>query len=265
MLSNWTSSVEMDIVGGEPPNIHDVRGEENLRQARVLCSIIFRDDYDSRWSPALREMLFASLLRFYPNFVSLLEQHPESKCKNLKSHPFTRRIFECLDMIKVDVSVFEDWCVDVRKGFLRRNCIAPPINVLADGGYDGLSETQVDARSFLYQVNTLTHAHMAVSNHTSSNAEDLKWIIDRQDRLEKKQDKTLELLEKLSESKQKESEDDRLVFNEVVETCASPSRLFVHFLSESLHRPCHDQLKSCSPLPAGGFRIWDNRIPSLPN
>jgi len=33
VLSNWSSSAEMGIVRGEPPNIHDIRGEENLRQA----------------------------------------------------------------------------------------------------------------------------------------------------------------------------------------------------------------------------------------
>ena len=84
VLSNWSSSVEMGIVGGEPPNIHDIRGEENLRLARVVCSWLFKDDYDSRWSPAIREVLFASVLRFYPDLVKLLEQHPTSEYKNLK-------------------------------------------------------------------------------------------------------------------------------------------------------------------------------------
>lgn len=68
VLSNWSSSVEMGIVGGEPPNIYDIRGEENLKMARVVCGYLFKDDYDSRWSPAIREVLFASVLRFYLDF-----------------------------------------------------------------------------------------------------------------------------------------------------------------------------------------------------
>lgn len=93
VLSNWSSSVDMGIVGGEPPSIKDIRGEGNLRTARQVCCL-FRDDYDSRWSPAMREILFASILGFYPALVRLLEQHPTSAYTNIKSHSFMRVLLE---------------------------------------------------------------------------------------------------------------------------------------------------------------------------
>ena len=169
------------IILQEPPNIHDIRGEENLRQARRVCSCLFKDDWDGRWSPAVREVLFASVLRFYPDLVKLLDQHPTSKYKNLKSHPFTRVLLQGLEDVGVDSRQFNDWCVDVRKGFLQRNCVALPIDVLARGRYDGLNEIQVDARSFLTQMNALTRAYMTMSKHVVSIGEDLQRVIERQD------------------------------------------------------------------------------------
>ena len=118
-LANWSASVDGRIIGGSPPSIKDIRGEENLKMARALCAYLFRDDYDSRWSPAIREILFASFLRFYPELVKLLEQHPKGKYGNLKSHPATRVILQGLDDLGIDHCRLNDWCVDVRKGFCR--------------------------------------------------------------------------------------------------------------------------------------------------
>jgi len=47
VLSNWSSSVEMGVVRGETPDIHDVRGEENQKMVRVVCSCLFKDDWDT--------------------------------------------------------------------------------------------------------------------------------------------------------------------------------------------------------------------------
>jgi hypothetical protein len=126
------------------------------------------------------------MLRFYPDLVRLLEQHPTGKYQNLKSHPFMLVLLEALDVLGVDQCKFNDWCVDVRKGFLQRDAIALTIQVLVGSGYDGLDEVQIDARSFLTQMNTLTRAYAAHANQLGSIGEDVRRLIDRQDRLEKK-------------------------------------------------------------------------------
>ena len=236
VLAGWTT------VGGEPPSIKDVRGEEDLRLVRILGSHLFMDDYDSRWSPAIRELLIASLLRFYPDLVKILELHPTGKYKNLKTHPFIRSLWEVLEGLKIDQCRFNGWCVDVRKGFLQRNCEALPIQVLTDNGYDGLDEVQVDARSFLTQINTLTRAYMAVSNRMGSIGEDVRRVIDRQDRLEKKLDRVIELVEARSQVE----ESERLVYSDAIASHnpATPAVLFVRFFQESLHVLYHEQLKT---------------------
>jgi len=156
-------------------------------------------------------------------------------------------LFQSLKDADVDTRQFEDWSVDVRKGFLQRNCIALPINALARNGCDGLNKIKVDARSFLTQMNALTRGYMTMSNHVVSIGEDLKRATDRQDRLEKKQDKMLEMLEKVLESgiRKRDGDDARLVCSDVVATCQpkTPARLFVSFFKDSLHVLHHNQLK----------------------
>lgn len=110
VLSNWCATVDGSTVGGEPPSVEDIRGEENSRLARMDCAYLFRCDCDSRWSPAIREKLFTSLLRFCPDLVKLLEQHPTGRHKDLKSHPVTRVLLQGLDDSDVYHCRFNDWC-----------------------------------------------------------------------------------------------------------------------------------------------------------
>ncbi|CAB9530201.1 hypothetical protein SEMRO_2786_G337030.1 [Seminavis robusta] len=237
------SSVDMGIVGGEPPNIHDIRGEENLWQARIVCSCLFKDDWDGHWSPAIREVLFASVLIFYPDLIELLGQHPSSKYQNLKSHPFVCVLLHALEAADVPVRRFHDWCADVRKGFLQRNCIALPINMLARNGYDGLNEIQVDARSFLTQMNALTRAYIPMSNHVVSIGEDLRRVIDRHDKLERM---LVQFMESDTNNKHEDDECERLAYSDIVLVGQpkTPARLFISFFKDSYHVLYYNQLKT---------------------
>ncbi|KAL7574147.1 hypothetical protein ACA910_014827 [Epithemia clementina (nom. ined.)] len=205
----------MGIVGGEPPSIKDIQGKDNLRQARLLCGYLFKDNYDSHWSLAMREMLFALVLRFYLDVFELLEQHPMSDYRNIRSHPFVRVLLQALDDVGIDLYKFNDWCIDIRKGFLQRNCIALPIVVLGRNGYDGLKEIQIDARSFLTQMNALTRVYMMMSNHMISIGEGMHCVINQQDRLEQMLEKVLEL--NVTNSR-KEEEEERLAYSDIVST-----------------------------------------------
>jgi len=115
---------------------------------------------------------------------------------------------------------FNDWCVDVRKGFLQWNCIALPVDVLANNGCNGLNKIQVDARSFLTQMNALTRAYVAMSNHVVSVGEDLQQVIDWQDRMNDRQDKLEQLLTQLVDTKMGHDEHERLAYSELC-FCAS--------------------------------------------
>lgn len=131
-------------------------------------------------------------LEFFPDLVKLLKQHPKGKHRDLKSHPVTRAVFQGLDDLGIDQCRLDDWCIDVVKGFMQRNSEALPTPVLTDNGCDGLDEIQVDARSFLTQMNTLTRAHVGVNNRMGSTEESVCLIIDPQDRLEGKMDGVIE-------------------------------------------------------------------------
>ena len=116
--------------------------------------------------------------------------------------------------------------------------------MLTNNGFDGLDEIQVDARSFLSQINTLTRAYMVVSNRMGSIEENQRLVLDRQDRLEKKMDRVIELLE--SGTRNREEESERLVYSEAVAEYkpSTPAKLFTRFFADSLHVLYHAQLKT---------------------
>jgi hypothetical protein len=152
-------------------------------------------------------------------------------------------LLEALDVLGVDQCKFNDWCIDIRKGFLQRNAIALPIQVLVRSGYDGLDEVQIDARSFLTQMNTLMRAYAAQANQLGSIGEDVRQLIDQQDRLEKKFDRVIKLMESRTLNQGEKSE--RLVYSDAIASYkpSTPARLFVQFFRDSLHVLYHVQLK----------------------
>ena len=58
----------------------------------------------------------------------------------LKPHLLTQAVFQGLDDLGIECCGLDDLCVDIRKGFLQRNCETLPILILTDNGYDDLDE-----------------------------------------------------------------------------------------------------------------------------
>ena len=135
--------------------------------------------------------------------------------------------------------------MDIRKGFLQRNHNFIDVLILRDNKYDGLDEIQVDAWSFTTQINNLTRAYMGQSTMLGSFGEDLRNVIDRQNRIEKKMDTIIKLLKA---GKQEQPASDRLVYSERVGSYkpTTPAKLFVQFFAESLHRLYYTRLKTNS-------------------
>ena len=127
---------------------------------------------------------------------------------------------------------------------MQRNSETLPVPVLTGNGCDGLDEIQVDARSFLMQVNTLTRAYMGVNNRMGSIEESVRLAIDQQERLEKKLDRVIELLESGNRNHGEESE--RLVYSDAIASYkpSTPAKLFVRFFADSLHVLYYTQLKT---------------------
>ena len=179
--------------------------------------------------------------------VRLLEQHPTEKHKDLDCHPVTRVLFMALDDMGIERTRFNDWRLDVRKGFVQRNLEALPVQMLVNNRHDDLDEVQVDARSFLTQMNALTRACLGTAKQTGSIGEDMRRVIGRQDRLERKMDRFLELLESGTQ-KQGKDEVKRMACSDAMGSYkpGTPARLFVQFFVDSLlaHVLHHTQLKT---------------------
>lgn len=94
------------------------------------------------------------------------------------------------------------------------------------------------------QTNALTRAYLAMSNNVISVGEDLKRVIDRQDKMMDRQDKLERLLPQLVDAK-KGDDEERLTYSDFVSTYQpkTPARLFVTFFNESLPALYYNQLK----------------------
>lgn len=71
-------------------------------------------------------------------------------------------------------------------------------------------------------------------------------MIDRQDYMIARQDRLEQMFKQFMESSNKDGEDDRLVYSDVVATYRpkTPARLFVSFFKDSLHVLYYKQLKT---------------------
>jgi len=92
----------------------------------------------------IRRMLTASLLRYYKEFLTILEWHPEDTYTTKSDHPFVNAVEEAMNITGVSDELFNSWCKEVNEGFQIANYQFIPRQFLT------IQTTQVDPRS-LYE------------------------------------------------------------------------------------------------------------------
>jgi hypothetical protein len=89
-LSGWTS----EIGGGIPPTLSSIRSSPELVNDFVLA--LFGDDIEQRWPASIRNMLTATLLRHYEDFIIVIEQHPKELYEDNSCHPMVHSVNKAL-------------------------------------------------------------------------------------------------------------------------------------------------------------------------
>lgn len=200
-LSGWTTKRGDEILGGLPPTLTSVKTNPGLLGDFVHA--LFVEDFEELWPSSIRNLLVASLLRHYDEFVSIIKQHPEGIYTDTTRHPFVHAVNKACACVKVDTATFRDWCKEVREGFAIQNYMALPIGALSK---DLSHNPKVDPRTLFEHVHQLGTSYNClfaqkmvleedVANLRRETAQQTRCI----ERLEKEQQETRQVLAKVAD------------------------------------------------------------------
>jgi len=148
-LSGWTKEA-----GGLPPVLSSIRSSPDLVIDFVL--VLFSEDIEERWPVSIRNVLTASLLRHYNEFIYVIEQHPTGLWEDNSRHVLVNAVQRALRLAKVPSDTFNLWCKEVRDGFCVNNFMALPIDLLPP---DAVRDTKVDPRSLFDRYDSLVSSY----------------------------------------------------------------------------------------------------------
>ena len=141
-LAGWTARQCNETRGGIPPNLGSITTSPSL--VTPFVNALFGGDIETRWPMNIRRMLTASLLRYYKEFLTILEWYPEDAHTTKSDHPFVNAVEEAMNVTGVSDELFNSWCKEVNEGFQIANYQFIPRQFLT------IQTTQVDPRS-LYE------------------------------------------------------------------------------------------------------------------
>ena len=194
-VSRWMARIGDLIVGGQPPTFDDIEG--NRKKLQQFTNLLFEDDTANRWDPKVRELLVMTLLLRCDQFCEVLRSHPEAMievtdvdvteqvkalgidmedsfttnhsfdCPPVRDHLFVRRVKQALEKSDACETMFNNWKVEARMAFLKRNLPALPIeNFSSCGGGENTKKTLcggatgtgilMDPRCFVDHFNALS-------------------------------------------------------------------------------------------------------------
>jgi len=186
-LSGWTSRGDNEISGGLPPVLSSIRSSPELTNDFILA--LFSEDIEERWPTNLRNILAATLLRYYEEFISIIEQHPSGLYEDNSRHPLVHVVTKALHLAKVDNDTFNLWCKEIRDDFGIKNFMALPIELLPR---DLAKDTKIDPRSLFDRYNSLCGSYnglfaqkMNLEENVSRLRLDVAHLTRSNDRLEK--------------------------------------------------------------------------------
>ena len=176
-VSGWTAKIGDVVCGGQPPNLADIHTSRELLQPFV--SHLFINDSDNQWSPLVRDLLVASMLRHYDEFCAILKAEPDNKFECLDSHLFVARIKEKLYLAGATDAIFEEWKKETRLGFFNRNLPALAITNyprhLGDVS-NPFHQVMLDPRCFVDHINALSAHYQALHNLSCQQTTDIRQL-----------------------------------------------------------------------------------------
>ena len=231
-MDQWTSRCDNEIIRGRPPELKYIRSSPQLVSDFVAA--LFSDDIEDRWPVSIRNILTATLLRFYPEFIYTIEQHPNAIYEDNSRHLLIHSVNTALRVAKVDRDVFDSWCEEVRIGFSINNIMAIPIHLLPQ---DAVRNIKVDSRSLFDQYNALVFSYhglfaqkMNLEDNVSQLCLDVAHLIRRNDRMEKALTDQNELLTRMAKAL------EITLGKEATKVAPAPTDEHLIFFSDSMKR-----------------------------
>ena len=142
------------ISGGVPPALTSIHSSQELVDDFV--SSLFIEDIEDRWPTKIRNILVASLLRHYEEFINVIEEAPSGRYDNNSRHPLVHVVNKALRLSKVSAEILEKWCKEVKHGFTINNFLALPVDLLPP---DVINEAKVDPRSLFDHYSSLSSSY----------------------------------------------------------------------------------------------------------
>jgi hypothetical protein len=263
VVSNWHNKAGDTVLGGQPPKLEDVT--TNHEQLSDFVNLLFAYDQDD-WTPSVKNLLAASLLRHYQDFVAIIQQHPEDAYSNIDHHPFIHRVNDALRSAKVSQETFETWQLEIKRGFASRNSNALPIESLHKEEADKI---YIDTRSFTDHYNQLVACYQSLHGTCVVQGEQIGAMSRRidalegelkEERIERK--RSIELLESIADRiavdyqkgsplKSRKTDDDEScmvlpfsISHEHLKRNPRPADVFVYFFSQQARRGYYAEMQT---------------------
>ncbi len=184
-----------------PPKLARIRSHPELVDDFVTA--LFSQDIEMHWPRKIRYTLTASILRFYPDFLAIIEQNPRHSCETPHSqHPFVHAVQKAARLAKVSDDTFNNWVAEIRYSFASANFLEVPINSLPP---DLAQFRQVDSRSLFERYNNLVSCYnslhmqkMALEDDVARLRQDVANLVRSQSRQESIISSQNELLAKIA-------------------------------------------------------------------
>ena len=149
VVAGWSSTIGDVVVGGIPPTLSAIVDAENNSVERFVDALFIRD-IDNQWSPKVRSMLVASLMRHWDVFIYWLREHPKKIYENITNHPLVTTVYQALATAGVGVDTYMAWCDQIKTDFLSKNIAGLAIENfpvrLHEGGRNPFRDVLMDPR-----------------------------------------------------------------------------------------------------------------------
>ena len=124
----WTEKIDGEYIGGISPDFGSIKTE--IEKAKNFVKLLFFSQANFVDSSVLY-LLFASILRFWPEFLMLLSKEPTNKFEN-ENHPVVMKMKLTMQECDVSQKLFDVWMQEVTTDFIEKNWQSLPENQLRE-------------------------------------------------------------------------------------------------------------------------------------
>ena len=124
----WTEKLDGEYLGGISPDFGSIKTE--VDKAKNFVKLLFFSQAEFVDLSVLC-LLFASILRFWPDLLMLLSKEPANKFKN-EHHPVVMKMKLTMQECDVSQKLFDVWMQEVTTDFIEKNWQSLPENQLRE-------------------------------------------------------------------------------------------------------------------------------------